>query len=298
MILSFPSSIASAFLKVLQFFGMTDTTTSPPFEKPDPRGTDIERYISNLKNGYNANGDATGGAANRMQYYRVKELYHCKEISEVGHEYISTMVVKSDDNSQPEFYIVFERFRGPDDLGKPNESSAETKNEKHPPRPDSFKKIVQAGSKSSSPCLRDGPANDRVSTSDGRERQKGELKRIVTFKHSIPLYKIAVLANTVHFSEKTYDINSSNCYFYATTVVQVMEQVYSEEVEESKILNTTSTMRGQVPLFHRTPFKSFIQKKIDPDTILKISNRYKINLGTFETEVCSSRVHRNRTYLH
>ena len=126
MILSFRNPITSALLKALQFFRMADVTpNSIPFERPDPRGTDIERYISNMENGYNANGDPYGGAAKRMKYYRVKELYRCKELTELGHEYISAMVV--DPDSKLAFYIVFERFRGPGDPDKP--PPAESANE-------------------------------------------------------------------------------------------------------------------------------------------------------------------------
>ncbi len=69
------------------------TTDSVDFEQPDTLGTDIERYISNLENGYKAKGDPDGGSAQRMQLYGVKEIFFCKELTEVGHEYISAMVV-------------------------------------------------------------------------------------------------------------------------------------------------------------------------------------------------------------
>ncbi len=119
--------------------------------------------------------------------------------------------------------------------------------------------------------------------------KKGELKRTVTFKGSIPLYKVAVLANTVHFSEKTYILNSSNCYFYATTVMQVIEKVYGKEIEKSTNSNTSSTMPGTVPFLNRISLpKLYHQTKIDRNTFQRISDRYQSNLETFEAKACSS----------
>ncbi len=56
---------------------------TPSFLKPEADGTDVERYLDNLVNGYNTHG------SHLMEAYRVKEVNHCKENTDVGHEYVS-----------------------------------------------------------------------------------------------------------------------------------------------------------------------------------------------------------------
>lgn len=259
MITFFQSSVASAFIKALQFFCMANAPANAvPFEKLDSHGTDIERYIEDLLNGYNAH----GGASKRMQDYRVIELRRCKERTEVGHEYVSAKVVGPDPIST--FYIMFERFRGPDDPDTKRTIPVEISDERKFPRFDhGVKAIVQASSKAmqtsgddlskqSSLCLQDGRAHDRVSTFDEPiKKRKDEINRTVIFKDSIPLYKVAVLAHTVHCSEKTYALNSSSCYFYATAVMQAMEQAYKNEIDRRDDSNTAGTKSGMVPIFRK-----------------------------------------------
>ncbi|KJA13925.1 hypothetical protein HYPSUDRAFT_59646 [Hypholoma sublateritium FD-334 SS-4] len=293
MITSFQRSVASAFFKVLQFFCMASAHPNViPFEKLlDSHGANIELYIENLVNGYNAH----GAAANRMQDYGVHKLYRCKERTEVGHEYVSAMVVGP--QPSPPFYVTFERLRGTDDPEKhtsPSEESAvDAVNERRPPRLGPVKVIIQASgtamqassdiSKQSSPFLQDCRAVDRVSIFENpTKKETDEINTTVAFKHPIPLYKIAVLAHTVHCSETTYVLSSSNCYFYTTAIMQVMEKVYGKEIQTILNSNTTRTTPGMVPLFHRTPMsKSYSKTKIDVKTCQKIIDSYECDLKTF-----------------
>ncbi len=97
-------SLAAAFRKVLRVLGMAnDAPKEPPFEMPNPCGIDIVRYISTLRNGYACKPNGT----QLMNNCTVAELYHCKEETQIGHEYVAVKV----NAPSGKFYLSFERFR-------------------------------------------------------------------------------------------------------------------------------------------------------------------------------------------
>lgn len=298
MLTAFQSSVASTVRKALQFFGMALTTPANPFafEKLDSNGTDIERYIENLVNGYNAHGAA------RMQQYRVEELYHCKERTEVGHEYTSAKVIGPDSGAP--FYIFFERFRGPNDLDKPSVSTQHPESAPAEEAGLTFPRVrvvahsssdfaVRTGnlSKESSPLLTDRLADDKASMSltPTRTGNKDEIHRAVIFKDSVPLYVVAVLAATVHHSQVKYGLSYASCYFYAATIMAVMEKLHSTKISHISNSKSTRAELGKVPFVKKTPMSKICSApKIQSEALETIITSYKVDLDKFERNVRSA----------
>lgn len=280
MLPAFQSSIASAVRKTLRFLRMASTPADPfAFEKLEPNGTDIERYIVNLVNGYNAHGTT------RMQRYRVQELYHCKERTGVGHEYASVKVVGPDSP----FYIIFERFRGPSDSDKAATSTEPTTRAVHSSSDSAvYARNLSESASDSSPSLQDRLAGDKASMSLTPTRtgsSTDEIHRTVAFKDPIPLYMVVVLAATIHRSQVKYDLSGdSSCYFYAAAIMAVIEKFYSARI--SHINNTKSTWAelGRVPFVKRTPMsRMYSAPKTQPEaTVQAIIASYKVDLEKFE----------------
>ena len=65
----------------------------------------------------------------------------------------------------------------------------------------------------------------------------------------LPLYELAVLANTLHGMKKNYLLFSDNCYLYAGTIIKVLQEWYHPEIDvatsESKVVNKLRRVLGQ-----------------------------------------------------
>ncbi|KJA13924.1 hypothetical protein HYPSUDRAFT_49520 [Hypholoma sublateritium FD-334 SS-4] len=298
MISELQNSLASAFRKALQFLGMSLNAPIDdplPFETLDKSGSDIERYINNLLNGYNAHGSL------RMEQYMVTEMYHCKEDTRVGHEYVSAKVV----GPRRTFYLVFERFRG---LDNKDESitytqgalAAEAQSEGEPLARRGIlrgsSEAVQASCNTSLETIDDiadkvSPvrarnAVDRVSVSTTQTRPArwphpaSYISRTVTLKDPIQLYQVAVLAATVHYSAKTYKIDLTNCYFYAEAMIQVMKRHHRAVIGED--LRPKRMETGKVPYVGNTLLQNVCSNLPTNEQMSTIMESYQSALEDFE----------------
>lgn len=196
----------------------------------------------------------------RMEELCVKEVQLCKMQRGPQHEYISAKISGPNNLS---FYLVFERFRGGKNRTE-NESSpdsaadttlsasnadpcalpsasldSQTTNPRIGfilsgiPHMDSIPTDSQQSLDSLSPSRN---ADDRVayisSSHDGRYNQTDKIYRSLTFStdpnigRPLYLYELVVLANTLHKIERRYLLGSKQCYFYAGTIIQVLQEVY------------------------------------------------------------------------
>ncbi len=300
-------SITSTLRKTLQFLGMLDNAVeTPSFLKPEDEGTDVERYLDDLLNGYNAQG------AGLMQKYRVKEVNHCKENTDVGHEYVSVKVEGPD--TETPFYIVFERFRGLKDKDPTTVAAQEGGTTPTPAREQTLSSrsllvtssgLVQRSSnlalrstalskETSSPSLQDGRANDkastmRLSTKTGTTK---ELCETITFEKDAPpplLYQVAVLAVAVHRSQAKYNLNDASCFFYAAAIIELIKKVFPSFIRS--VSENSSLKAGYVPGLQRTPFFSvWSANKIEEGAVDEIISSYRANLTQFENNVCFATV--------
>ncbi len=293
MITAFQNSyIASAIRKTLKFLRMASTPADAfPFEKAELNGTNIEHYIVNFMNGYNAHGTA------RMQQYKVQELYHCKERTGVGHEYASVKVA----GPESSFYIIFERFRGSNDPNKPTASIERSENSPMEEQSSALARTVHSSSDSairsgnliktsSSASLQDHLADDKASTSLSPTRtgySNDEIHKIVFFKDPIPLYMVVVLAGTVHRFQVKYDLSESSCYFYAAAIMEVMQRFYSMNISDTKYIKSRWAELGKVPLVKKTPVSwVYSAPKTQPEGIVQsLITSYKADLEKFEKNV-------------
>lgn len=301
---------------------MANTPPTGP-ETISEDGTNIEVYLFNLVTGYDSSG------ASRMDQCTVRELHLCKEQTSVGHEYISVQVLRA--GSDIPFYIHFERFRGAPDPDKrppladrniPPETWAEGRQSLSQlsaimqVSSDGVSRCVKASneavgdseniSKDISPFLKERAAKDkafmrRTATKSG---QDGERCRTVTFGVPIAFYKVAVLAGTIHNSRQQYEVTGdSNCFFYAGTIIRVIETVYAAQIKSASNVNDFEAEEdiasadsksgrqkqvrkktGRVPLFSKTPL--FLMYSLGNADIAPIIESYKVDLQHFENKVC------------
>ena len=284
MIASFQGSVVSAVRKTLQFIGMVSVPPDPIiFEKLGYDRTDIERYIQSLINGYNAHGAA------RMEDYRVVELSQCKERAGAGKEYISAKVI----GPGSPFYIIFQRTYGPVNSNKPT-TSAELSNVAPSRGPiaqggetltPGSNYPIQTGIKSAS--YLEGPHIDDIAFM-ALTRKTDEVRRTITFQHSIPLYTIAVLASTIHQSPVDHDSTTASCYFYAAAIMEVTEEIYSTNMASQKKSKVTWENVGRPSTFKRTLMPGIPgTTKIQPEVLQSLVASYKVDLESFENHVRS-----------
>lgn len=303
MISGLQNSLASVFRKALRFLGMANASTNdlPPFETMDTSGDSVQRYVSNLLNGYNAHGSA------RMDEYTVAELCHCKEETNVGHEYVTAKVV----GPIPPFYLIFERFRGDENKDEPTTNTQEelgadargererlarrgilqTSSEVIRTSSDTSKEAFNIVKGSLSPWIISRNAIDRVSVSTGRTRPAkpphfpSHVAHIATFADPIQLYKVAVLAVTIHHFADKYNVQYANCYFYAEVIMQVMKRLHHAEISTKSHPSWTPT--GRLPIAKITPFPKVYNSLPTEEQICEIINSYRSELKDFEHRVCS-----------
>ncbi|KJA13926.1 hypothetical protein HYPSUDRAFT_49524 [Hypholoma sublateritium FD-334 SS-4] len=284
MIVSFHNSISSAVRKTLQFIGIVSPPHDPvAFEKLSTDGTDIERYIQSLANGYNAHGAA------RMQDYRVEELYLCKKRAGIGNEYVSAKVIGP--HPVIPFYIIFKRLRAYIDSDTPCTSAEPAEvavvHEQVLPVAQ-VKEIVHASSNQAIPpsCFRSRHMDDKAFMSF--TCKVDEIHGTVIFQHPIPLYTVAVLAVTVHRSQvdSEHESADASCHFYAVAIMSVVEQLYPTKTSYQNNSKSIWAKVGRAP--EKRPISAiYSATRIKPEALQSILDSYKVDLENFENQARS-----------
>ena len=190
-----------------------------------------------------------------MDYILVDEVKLYKTIGRSRHEYISIKVLAP---NKAFFYLAIERLRG-EIIDKvdpkaqpppPGDSSGGSLSDQpppfptdvittaSPPRKSSFKeKLPALPSASLSVTSLDKfvpkhNADDIVTLlSSGKHNNEDEVFRTLSFAPPIPLWKVAVLAKTLHNMSRHYLLFSDNCYYYAGTIIKVLQEEYNPTVD-------------------------------------------------------------------
>ncbi|KIM41456.1 hypothetical protein M413DRAFT_445456 [Hebeloma cylindrosporum] len=219
------------YRKVLRLFHMSSTDNRHEIPTgPAPIGM----YVDMLKSKFGE--DDTG---RRMREYKVVSIQLCKTELAVQHEYTSLRV----EGEGRTFYLAIERCRGSivDKVSKREDPSTDSQAEPadnvddtlSPPASDSRKQSSSSLS-SLDKFTKTRDAQDNISPLDKEDKrdETDRVFRILKFTQPIPLYEVAVLAQTIHQINRHYLLFSRNCYFYAGTLIKALETRYEPgEVE-------------------------------------------------------------------
>ena len=198
--------------------GMDTTTPLNAFEIP-PLSTHIVTYCQLLQAKYETTG------IQHMHNTQVTEVKLYKTRGRSQREYISANIHTGGD----QFFLAIERHRG--NTVTTNNSSGAQDNVASP----SQTTPTSTSLTSLNSFLHVREANDRVTSLDrtGRYYFNDQVLHTLSFTTPIPLFELAVLANTVHKTKPKYLLFSENCYFYAGTITKLLEALYESEVEVS-----------------------------------------------------------------
>ena len=255
----------------------------------------------------------------RMDGFYVEEikLYKTTEVSQ--HEYLAAKVKAPDGSS---FYISFERSRGKVVDAQPQVPPSES-----PSAPAQGPPVKISSLDSLVPKHK---ADDRVTHLgfSGRHSNNDRLYRTLFFDlpsaplpasepassssplsaplpvpepsessstSCLPLYELAILANTLHNIRNDYLLFSDNCYFFAGTIIKVLQEVYNPEVvvettgsrvlDKEQMLKTKGKKKKtkqQAGTWNRV--EVYAGEKVDT-TLLK--EEFKECLSDFKKPVCA-----------
>ena len=246
--------ILSALRKASIFLGVTKENTSPlAFVTLGSDYVNIERYLGNLVNGYNARG------AGVMGQHRITELRHCRQ--HMGREYVLAKVVDLENHFS--FYIAFEL---------------------------SWRTNAQDSNTATSPLR--GHLNNHdafLASTPTRPGIFDEICEAVKFnKTPPPLYEVAVLAFTVHKLQADHNFSDASAHLYATTIMEAMKALYNP-ISDKKLLKLLTSIVGRMPRFEKRPFhRTFSKTKIDAKTLDGIIDSYNVDLQKFVDDVRSA----------
>ncbi len=205
------------------------------------------------------------------------------------------------------FYIIFEHFRGPDEDNLPTTSEespmSDIPADKQPlsrtvwkastvaiqTSHDASIKRTKSVKDASSPWDQTRDADDSVSmsttpTKPAMGEVKSEILKTIVFRNPIPLYKVAVLAETIHRCQNKYRVKDRSCFFYALAIFSVMYEYYKDNVDKL-IDGKFSIKAGKVPALSNTPMRNtFSIEAVDNATII---SSYQGELEKFKVKVCS-----------
>ena len=219
---AFPS-LPTIYRNFLHFFRMSFTSTAQWCEIP-AESTCIESYCDRL--GVQCILDGSG----RMNAFYVEKVdfYRTHETSQ--HEYLAAKV-RGPNNLL--FYLAFERRRGEIAV-----SIAEDNASSQPVTPSaSAGSSLSVASLNSLTCPRKAVDKVTLLSASGKYNDNDQLECTLQFPLSssslptLPLYQLVVLAKTVHDARQKCLLFSENCYWYAGTIVTVMQDFFPATAE-------------------------------------------------------------------
>ena len=172
-------------------------------------------------------------------------------------------------------YIAIERVRGSvvDNVDKKDDPNAKgpyvNDGDDAQPAGDSLPSPSVASPDKSTPMRK---AEDNVSrlSSTGKRATRDQVFRTLTFSPGIPLYEVALLANTLHQMKRCYLLFSDNCYYYAGTIIKTLEEKYKpmvavettgstdldEELELKKMKKNQAGAWYGIPVYDKEDFNT------------------------------------------
>ena len=246
--------ITSIYHKVLRFFHMSSTTKVERADIPE-YPTPVVSHCRLLRSQFMEEGDA------HMNDYLVTEAKLYKSVATSRHEYIS---LKVQGPKKKVFYIAIERARGSvlDKVDKKDDPNAKdpydnddnysdarpasdssgrcTPNQPNGPlAPQTDAATTRSrrffSSSSHSPSVasldkftRMRKADDVISvlSSTGMHATTDQVFRTLIFSPAVPLCEVALLGSTLHRMRRYYLLFSDNCYYYAGTIIKILEEKY------------------------------------------------------------------------
>jgi len=176
------------------------------------------------------------GQVESLRSWRVTCVKAYKSKSASRHEYVSAAVTGP---GNKEYFFAIERGRGnPDERERsdpePILSSAPTSVENLQPQKSfsSSEPSLTTMSSVSDSIFLSRPAKDMISPlprtgkGKGKKDDKDELIYQLNIERVMYFYELAVVALVVHEAKKSYLLLSSNCYYYAGTIMKVLEVEY------------------------------------------------------------------------
>jgi hypothetical protein len=142
-------------------------------------------------------------------------------------------------------------------------------------------------------------ADDRVTGLDstGKHRGNDQIFRKLSFPNPIPFFELVVLAKTVHNMKPNYLLFSDNCYFYAGTIVKLLEEIYQPHVDVSTT-GSGETVRG---IGKKKPgkwngIKIYADERLDDGSIATMVQSFTNEKNSFLEPVWVFLYHNNLTY--
>jgi len=241
-----PFTFLSVYHDILHFFRMSSTSTPVWCEIPiDPAF--IQMYCDRLKTQYILEGGA------RMNALFVEEVSLYKTARASRHEYLAAKVRAPDDVA---FYLAFERGRGEKVTDGEGDTSCQ------PPSPSaSAPRLLSIASLDSISNIRKALDTVTLLTGmSGKHNHNDKLMCRMFFPSPphepssslpasppisvptssspppicLPLYELAVLANTIHDMRENYLLFSDNCFWYAGTIIRVLQAFYHPVLPPAK----------------------------------------------------------------
>jgi hypothetical protein len=199
-------------------FGMKMTSSWIPVVLP-PTSEPVVTYIQRLA------AMKKGDGIMQLKKFRVTHARAYKSKAASQHEYVSATVVDPENKTS---FIAFERLRG--DPEPINASDINTDPDTDPSRLGLFSTSNSSLSSISSVLDSTSPhfTNDRIAPipPPGKWDKNDEIICELKFEKPLFLYELAILAVIVHEMNTSYLIMTNNCYHYAGTIMNVLEQVY------------------------------------------------------------------------
>ncbi|KAF8971155.1 hypothetical protein BDZ97DRAFT_1343277 [Flammula alnicola] len=277
--------------KVLEFLGMSSGGDKWSGCEIPSVSTPISSFCDRIQAEYKL------GGTDRMNLLYVAGLSLYKSHTKSQHEYIVPEIVTP--NTQP-FYLAIERGRG---------EIIDGGHDRDDDIPDLNTETITLASLDS--CFHKRHADDKVSPlASGKHNVSDKLLRTLTFvipgapysrphellppspfsseSRPLPLYELAVLAYTLHDTKEKYLLFSDNCYFYAGTIVKVLEEVYHPDIPFKTPGSQIGWKRG-IPCLGRKKkagtwngFDIYLNEKIDTSLLKK---RQEASLTSFKQPI-------------
>lgn len=168
-----------------------------------------------------------GDGITQLKRWRVQSARAYKSRAASRHEYVSVTVV---DPHNKTTYVAIERLRGadPDPGPIPSDSISDPNFDPQPLGLSDSSSISSFSSVSDfiSPSC---PVDDRIAPMppSGMWSESDELVCELIFEKSLYLYELAILALIVHDLNPSYLLMTNNCYYYAGTIMKILEEAYN-----------------------------------------------------------------------
>jgi hypothetical protein len=248
------SHIRAFFSPLFRAIGMSSAPSSAYFEFRSGSNSDVNTYSELLALNYGQEGAA------RMNAMRITELRLVKQMDKISrHEYVVACVTTPHGTTQ---YLSLERLRG-DTVTRASQSDSmltrtSSKQRSFPSRSPS----TSSSSESSMDYLsKRSDALDAVRTLDKPLHAPGDcVLGSLRFAGTRPfyLYELVVLAVTMHESQACYRLFSTNCYWFAGLLMNILEKDYGLKLAVEKRRGVKPGTWIAIPVYEQAPDKDLL----------------------------------------